>query len=347
MAAELGFRIEDATHNLIRRDAPLIQSVSSERIRDELMRILTAPGAWQHLRLLAALGLLRYTLPESAAQIGVAQSAPHYQDVFDHSRSVLAHLGGIYALLWPESGYTLPQPVPDDPTAVAAEAQWAAVAATLAPYADDLRAHLALLLASGHSRRDLLMWAAVTHDWGKPAKRTENDAGQAHFYDHDRWGALLAEARLQALKFSGDEVAYVARLTDLHMRPAHLAHDFPPSPKAIYHYFRDADTTGPDCAVLSVADQMATQARALDPEAWQRRLATTGMLLDAFFRDHPRSVAPVPLLNGRQVMKELGLKPGPRIGEILEGLREAQATGEVGTVDEAWAWLHSHVNAVA
>ena len=119
MVAELGFRIEDATYNLIRRDAPLIQNVSGERVRDELMRILAAPGAWQHLRLLAALGLLRYTLPESAAQIGVAQSAPHYQDVFDHTRSVLAHLEGIYALLWPESGYTLPQPVPDDPTVVA------------------------------------------------------------------------------------------------------------------------------------------------------------------------------------------------------------------------------------
>ena len=69
MVAELGFRIEDATYNLIRRDAPLIQSVSGERVRDELMRILTAPGAWQHLRLLAALGLLRYMLPESAAQV--------------------------------------------------------------------------------------------------------------------------------------------------------------------------------------------------------------------------------------------------------------------------------------
>jgi tRNA nucleotidyltransferase/poly(A) polymerase len=101
MAAELGFRIEDATYNLIRRDAPLIQSVSGERVRDELMRILKAPGAWQHLRSLAALGLLRHTLPESTAQIGVAQSAPHYQDVFDHTRSVLAHLEGIFALLWP------------------------------------------------------------------------------------------------------------------------------------------------------------------------------------------------------------------------------------------------------
>ncbi len=71
------------------------------------------------------------------------------------------------------------------------------------------------------------------------------------------------------------------------------------------------------------------------------------MLFDAFFRDHPRSVTPVPLLNGRQVMTKFDLKPGPRIGELLEGLREAQATGEVNSETEAWAWLNRHVNAVA
>jgi tRNA nucleotidyltransferase/poly(A) polymerase len=347
MMVELGFRIEDATYNLIRRDAPLIQLVSGERVRDELMRILTAPGGWQHLRLLAALGLLRHTLPESAAQIGVAQSAPHYQDVFDHTRSALAHLEGIYALLWPESGYARPQPVANDPTVIAAEAQWAELAATLTPFADDLRAHLSLPLASGHTRRDLLLWAAVTHDWGKPAKRTEDDTGQTHFYDHDRWGALLVEARLQALKFAGDEVTYVARLTDLHMRPAHLTRDFPPTPRAIYRYYRDADTTGPDCAVLGLADQMAMQAWDFVPEAWQHRLSTTRILFDAYFRDHPRKVTPLPLLNGRQVMAECGLKPGPRIGELLEGLREAQATGEVDSEAEARAWLHNHVSEVA
>ena len=347
MVAELGFRIEDATYNLIRRDAPLIQSVSGERVRDELLRILTAPWAWQHLRLLAALGLLRYTLPEAAAQVGVAQSAPHYQDVFDHTRSVLAHLTGIYAVLWPESGYARPQPVAEDATVVAVEAQWVDVADTLAPFVADLRGHLSLPLASGHTRRDLLLWAAVTHDWGKPAKRTENDAGQTHFYDHDRWGALLVEARLQGLRFASDEVTYVARLTDLHMRPAHLTRDFPPSPRAIYRYYRDADTAGPDCALLGLADQMAMQAPDIVPEAWQRRLSTTRMLFDAFFRAYPRSVTPAPLLNGRQVMAEFGLKPGPRIGELLEGLREAQATGEVNSEAEAWAWLNRTVNVVA
>jgi tRNA nucleotidyltransferase/poly(A) polymerase len=343
LAVELGFRIEAATFSLIRRDAALIQGVSAERVRDELMRILTAPGAWRHLRLLNALGLLRPTLRESAAQIDVSQSPPHYQDVFDHTRSVLAHLEGIYALLWPQSAYTLPQPVPDDTTVPAGAAQWAELAEVLAPYADDLRAHLALPLAADHTRRDLLMWAAVTHDWGKPARRTVDDDEQTHFYDHDRWGALLAEARLQALRLSSDEVAYVARLTDLHMRPAHLAHDLAPTRRAVYRFFRDADTTGPDCALLSLADHMATQAPALDPESWSRRLATTRILLDAFFRERPQRVDPVPLLNGHQVMAELGLKPGPLVGELLERLREAQATGEVVTVDQAWDWLRARV----
>lgn len=142
-------------------------------------------------------------------------------------------------------------------------------------------------------------------------------------------------------------MTYVARLTDLHMRPAHLAHDFPPTSRAIYRYYRDAETTGPDCALLGVADQMAMQARDFVPEAWQRRLASMRMLFEAFFRDHPRRVSPAPLLNGRQVMAEFGLKPGPRIGELLEGLREAQATGEVNSEAEAWAWLNRHVNALA
>ncbi|MDQ1300929.1 MAG: hypothetical protein QG637_850, partial [Chloroflexota bacterium] len=45
-AVELGFRIEDATYNLIRRDAPLLAAVAGERVRDELMRIVSAAGAW-------------------------------------------------------------------------------------------------------------------------------------------------------------------------------------------------------------------------------------------------------------------------------------------------------------
>jgi tRNA nucleotidyltransferase/poly(A) polymerase len=342
MVAELGFHIEDATFNFIRRDAGLLPAVAAERVRDELYRVLAAPGAWQHLRLLERLALLRHVLPESAAQAGVTQTAPHYQDVFDHSRSVVAHLHGIYALLWP-ARYTVPAAVPGDDTVIAAEPLWAELAALLAPFCDDLRSHLSLPLASGHARRDLLTWAAVAHDWGKPAKRFIDAEGNTHFYDHDRWGALLAETRLQALKFAGDEVAYVARLVDQHMRPTFLARDFPPTRRAIYRFFRDAESTGPDCVLLSLADSMATRATAPDSEGWQRRLETTRALLEAYFRARQDRVSPALLLDGRQVMAALDLRPGPQVGELLEQLREAQATGEVATVDAALAWLRARL----
>ncbi len=39
------------------------------------------------------------------------------------------------------------------------------------------------------------------------------------------------------------------------------------------------------------------------------------------------------------LIREFGLEPGPEIGAILEGLREAQAAGEVSTQDEALGWV--------
>lgn len=342
MVAELGFHIEGATFNLMRRDAHLLPMCAAERVREELMRVLVSPQGWQHVRLLHELGLFAHVLPESAVQAGVAQSSPHYQDVFDHSRSVLAHLVGIFALIWPDGPYVLPQPAAGDATVLAAEEQWVRVSEVIEPYREDLQRHLLLPLAASRTRRDLLCWAAVAHDWGKPAKRTVEDTGRIRFFDHDHWGALLVEARLGSLKFSGDEIAYVARLTDLHMRPGELAHEYPFSRRAEYRFFRDADNTGPDTVLLSLADHMATYAPAPEGDRWDLRLKTTRELLDAFFRAHTERVAPPPLLNGRQVMSELGLPPGPQVGKLLEGLREAQATGQVGSEEEALAWVRAN-----
>ncbi len=339
MVAELHLTIEDATYNLVRRDAPLLASVSPERVRDELMRIIVAPDSWRHLSLLSKLALLPHVLPESAAQCGVSQSTPHYQDVFDHSRSVLAHLHGIFALLWPEGPFGLPTPTEGDSTVIAAEQQWHETAALLEPFKSELRLHLSLPLAAGHSRRDLLSWAAVAHDWGKPAKRTVEESGRVRFFDHDHWGALLAQARLSALRMSADEISYVARLADLHMRPGELAHEYPFSRRAEYRFFRDAEEIGPDVALLGLADHLATHAPAPDRIGWEKRRQTTRVLLETFFRERNERVNPTPLLNGRQVMHALGLEPGPKVGELLEALLEAQATGVVHTEGDALAWL--------
>lgn len=339
MVVELGFTIDGATFNLIRRDAALLPSVSPERVRDELMRIVAASDAWRHLSLLSDLALLPHVLPESAAQRGVSQSAPHYQDVFDHSRSVLGHLHGIFALLWPEGPFRIPTAVEGDKTVIADEQQWREVVELLEPFQSELRLHLSLPLAAGSNRRDLMSWAAVAHDWGKPAKRTVEECGRVRFFDHDHWGALVAEARLRALRMSADEIAYVARLTDLHMRPGELAREYPFSRRAEYRFFRDAQGTGPDVALLGLADHLATHGRAPDRIGWERQRQTTRVLLEAFLRERNERVDPTPLLNGRQVMGALGLQPGPKVGELLERLREAQATGLIRTQEDALVWL--------
>ncbi|MGB9889214.1 MAG: polynucleotide adenylyltransferase, partial [Anaerolineae bacterium] len=73
------------------------------------------------------------------------------------------------------------------------------------------------------------------------------------------------------------------------------------------------------------------------PERWARRRAAARALLDYFFRRTQGAVAPPPLVNGRDLMTELGLPEGPEVGRLLEAIREAQAAGEVTTREEALA----------
>jgi putative nucleotidyltransferase with HDIG domain len=93
-AARLGFEIEAETLAAIRRLAPSIQSVSAERVRDEIARILTEGGARRGMELLDATGLLREILPEVAALKGVQQPPEFHPegDVWTHTLIMLEGL---------------------------------------------------------------------------------------------------------------------------------------------------------------------------------------------------------------------------------------------------------------
>jgi putative nucleotidyltransferase with HDIG domain len=93
-AARFGFEIESGTLNAIRRMSGQIQSVSAERIREELVRILTEGGARRGFELLGDTGLLAEILPEIAAMKGV-QQPPEYHpegDVWTHTLLMLEGL---------------------------------------------------------------------------------------------------------------------------------------------------------------------------------------------------------------------------------------------------------------
>jgi poly(A) polymerase len=93
-AVRFGFEIEPATWQALRDLAPTIHGVSAERIRDELLKMLTGPGPDRALRLLDDAGLLAEVLPEVAALKGVDQPPQLHPegDVFEHTARALAAL---------------------------------------------------------------------------------------------------------------------------------------------------------------------------------------------------------------------------------------------------------------
>ena len=93
-AARLKFEIEAETFAAMRRDHALIQRVAKERVRDELVRILTEGGARRGFEMLDGTGMLEDLLPEVAEMKGV-QQPPEYHpegDVWQHTLLLLEQL---------------------------------------------------------------------------------------------------------------------------------------------------------------------------------------------------------------------------------------------------------------
>src|SRR5215208_3852679 len=98
-AAALGFKIELGTRKTMKQAAPLLPNISPERLRDELFKILEGRKPDASMRALEMLGIFPHLLPELSTMKGVKQSAPHIDDVWEHTLSVLRYLEDILSAL--------------------------------------------------------------------------------------------------------------------------------------------------------------------------------------------------------------------------------------------------------
>jgi hypothetical protein len=64
-------------------------------------------------------------------------------------------------------------------------------------------------------------------------------------------------------------------------------------------------------------------------------LEFTSALLGDYYERHTEVISPPRLIGGDDLMETFGLVEGPRLGELLEAVREAQAAGEIRTRREA------------
>ena len=320
ISAELDFEIEPRTEDLMRRDAALIASVARERDREELLRLLALPGAGRHLFRLDGLDLLTAFMPELAAARGTDQPLIHVWDVLEHSiRTVTAAEFVLREGPWPW--------VPGD-------------ILTPVPWSDEIEAHFNEPVSQGSTRRSLLKLAALLHDIGKPMTKTmDNETGRARFIGHPNEGAAMAATLLERLRFSKREVKLVSLLVKYHMRPTQMSNGGLPTARAVYRFFRDTGEAGTDILYLCLADHLATRGDTLDAEGWRDHAALTAHVLENRWPKADGG-APPRLIRGDEIINNFGVRPGPRVGRLLENLREAQAAGEIRDRAEAVAYLN-------
>jgi putative nucleotidyltransferase with HDIG domain len=322
LAAEMDARIEQGTEELLRRAVLLITDVSAERVRDELGKILALPVAAQNLRYLDELGLLVVIIPELEPLKGVEQSEPHYLDVFEHSLETVRRLEDIVEALEGEG---------------AADGELSLIPLLLSPFSHQLSAHLAQPVSGDRLRLTLLKLAALLHDLGKPATKSFDDEGGVHFYGHGGEGAEMVGAILRRLRFGGNEVNLARTIVANHIRPHLLAEQEVLTRRAVYRFFRDTGDAGVDTLLLCLADHLATWWSNLRMARWQRQVEFVASMLADYYERYQKVISPPKLINGHDLMEEFGLEEGPRIGELLEAVREAQVEGEVRTKEEALA----------
>jgi len=91
LATELNFTLEPITLTAIRANAGLLKTISAERMRDELIKIINTPRAEAGIKLLEECQLLEFILPELREGIGVGQNLHHIYNVWEHNLGALRY----------------------------------------------------------------------------------------------------------------------------------------------------------------------------------------------------------------------------------------------------------------
>jgi poly(A) polymerase len=188
-AARFTFRLENSTQEAVFELAETIRQVSQERIREELIKLLTHGYAARGISLMDSCGLLRFILPEVTCLHGVAQPPEFHPegDVWTHTLLMLELMDQRVSeeKTVPEGDFETPRPAADS-------AGWE------------------------HYPSPTLALAVLLHDIGKPPTFERSD--RIRFNNHPEVGARMAESLCERLRFTSKQTLRITELVRDHLK---------------------------------------------------------------------------------------------------------------------------------
>ena len=152
--------------------------------------------------------------------------------------------------------------------------------------------------------------AALLHDVAKPKCKVD-----MHFYGHDSEGTKLAEQILKRLKFSNNDTKQVTNLIANHM--FNYTQDW--SDAAVRRFIRRAGSPANIAALFALRQ---ADVAAMKSNLGTKYLGELQKRIDKIIAEQNALHTTDLKINGNDLMKALSLKPGPKVGQILEALLE-------------------------
>ena len=177
LSLQLDFSIAEESAASIIKNANLIEKISEERIREELIKIILSSRPAVGVALLQKFDLLKYIIPELEEGIGCEQAGEHIYPVWDHLLLALQH---------------------------AADKEWPLEVRLAALFHD---------IGNPRTRRSALQGRTLEIQKGSTFSRQKKYT----FYGHEVVGARMTKKILERLKFSRNDTELVEKLVRNHM----------------------------------------------------------------------------------------------------------------------------------
>lgn len=299
-AAVTGFEMTAELKTALRKYLPLALNPAPERIHYELMKLFGGVQTAKTLLLMDEFGFLEQIFPCVKEMKKVPPNSHHHLDLFHHVVETVRQVEIAYK---------------DAPI--------------------EVKEHLDKVDFGGFPRINQLKLAGFLHDIGKFSTWTVEQTGRHRFIKHDDVGSKMVVPFLKQWKFSKKQIEYISTMIKYHIYPSNVIIAPDLNEKVMMRYVRKMEDNVVDNIILARADRLSARGIDVTEEMVKNNLDGLDKLLN-FYLSKRETLEPIPkLLDGKEIMELKGLKPSPKLGEIIKALHESQLNGDILTKDEA------------